>query len=280
MELSRGLENLPVTVWPPLNEPLAFEYSPDHVTAEGGGPDPSEITLPGCNCHSPSCLPSMCACLHYGENYNNLCINCEGNGLDFSKPIFECNTMCQCGEMCQNRVVQRGLQFKLEVFKTTRKGWGVRTLEFIPKGRFVCEYAGEILNFREAYRRIRLQSSSDSNYIIVIREHLSNGQVIETFVDPTYIGNVGRFLNHSCEPNLIMVPVRIDSMVPKLALFAACDISANEELSYDYSGRYSNYFPFKKHEKLQEEEESKKTCYCEAKLCTGFLPYDRSLFCK
>lgn len=25
------------------------------------------------------------------------------------------------------------------------KGWGLRTLDFIPKGRFVCEYAGEVL---------------------------------------------------------------------------------------------------------------------------------------
>ncbi|XP_061474542.1 histone-lysine N-methyltransferase SETMAR [Rhineura floridana] len=280
MDVSQGLENFPVTVWPPLEQPPAFQYSPDHVTGEGGGPDPTEISFNGCSCHSSSCLASMCSCLRYGENYNNSCINCEGNEFDFSKPIFECNTMCQCGELCQNRVIQRGLQFRLEVFKTAKKGWGVRTLEFISKGRFVCEYAGEVLNFREACRRIQLQTLSDSNYIIAIKEHLCNGQIMETFVDPTYVGNVGRFLNHSCDPNLFMVPVRIDSMVPKLALFASRDICANEELLYDYSGRYHNYMPEKDQEKLQQVEKSKKPCYCGAKMCIGFLPYDSCLFYK
>ncbi|XP_062979479.1 histone-lysine N-methyltransferase SETMAR isoform X2 [Elgaria multicarinata webbii] len=279
MDVTRGLENFPVPVWPRLEQPPTFQYSPDHVIGAGDGPDPSEVSFPGCSCHSPSCLASLCSCLRYGENYNSSCINSEGNELDFSKPVFECNTMCPCGELCQNRVIQRGLQFRLEVFKTTKKGWGLRTLEFIPKGRFVCEYAGEILDFKEARRRIQLQTSSDPNYIIAVREHFHGEQILETFVDPTYIGNIGRFLNHSCEPNLLMVPVRIDSMVPKLALFADRDICADQELTYDYSGRYRNYLPVKDQEKLQKEE-SKKPCYCRAKLCTGFLPYDSSLFYK
>lgn len=110
---------------------------------------------------------------------------------------------------------------------------------------------------------------------------MSDEQIMETFVDPTFVGNVGRFLNHSCEPNLLMVPVRIDSMVPKLALFAARDICKEEELSYDYSGRYCNCLPVKDQENLQPaNKESKKPCYCGAKLCTGFLPYDGSIFCK
>uniref|UniRef100_A0A8C8RUK2 SET domain-containing protein n=1 Tax=Pelusios castaneus TaxID=367368 RepID=A0A8C8RUK2_9SAUR len=121
-----------------------------------------------------------------------------------------------------------------------RHGWGLRPLESIPKGRFVCEYAGEVLGFSEACRRIQAQTPQDSNYIIAVREHLYDGQIMETFVDPMYIGNVGRFLNHSCEPNLFMVPIRINSLVPKLAFFAAADISAGEELSYDYSGRFHN----------------------------------------
>ncbi|XP_066472929.1 histone-lysine N-methyltransferase SETMAR [Tiliqua scincoides] len=280
MDLAGGAENFPVTLWPRLEEPPPFQYSPDHVAGAGGGPDPSEISFPGCNCQSASCLTSACSCLCYGENYSNSCIKCEGNELDYSKPVFECNTMCPCGELCQNRVVQRGLQFRLEVFRTAKKGWGLRTLESIPKGRFVCEYAGEILDFREACRRIHLQTSKDSNYILAIREHMSDEQIMETFVDPTYVGNVGRFLNHSCEPNLFMVPVRIDSMVPKLALFAARDICAEEELSYDYSGRYQNYLPVQDQEKLQQAKESKKPCYCGTKLCTGFLPYDSSIFYK
>lgn len=158
-----------------------------------------------------------------------------------------------------------------------KKGWGLRTLEFIPKGRFVCEYAGEVLGFSEVQRRIHLQTSHDSNYIIAVREHIYSGQIMETFVDPTYIGNIGRFLNHSCEPNLLMIPVRIDSMVPKLALFAAKDILPGEELSYDYSGRFLNQVSSKDKEKI-DCSPPRKPCYCGAQSCTTFLPYDSSLY--
>uniref|UniRef100_A0A8C9QED6 SET domain-containing protein n=1 Tax=Spermophilus dauricus TaxID=99837 RepID=A0A8C9QED6_SPEDA len=157
-----------------------------------------------------------------------------------------------------------GLQFHLQVFKTEKKGWGLRTLEFIPKGRFVCEYAGEVLGFSEVQRRVCLQTAQDSNYIIAIREHVCDGQVMETFVDPTYVGNAGRFLNHSCEPNLLMIPVRIDSMVPKLALFAAKDIWPGEELSYDYSGRFLNLMDREAKERLHDEK-LRKPCHCGTK---------------
>uniref|UniRef100_A0A8B9TKY6 Histone-lysine N-methyltransferase SETMAR n=1 Tax=Anas platyrhynchos TaxID=8839 RepID=A0A8B9TKY6_ANAPL len=147
--------------------------------------------------------------------------------------------------------------------------WGFLFLEFIAKGRFVCEYAGEVLGFNEACRRIQAQKPQDSNYIIAVREHLHSGQVMETFVDPTYIGNVGRFLNHSCEPNLFMVPVRVDFH----------DIAAGEELSYDYSGRFCNS-PLTSREQQTSEEDNRvrKPCYCGSRACASFLPWDGSLF--
>lgn len=44
--------------------------------------------------------------------------------------------------MCQNRVVQHGIQVRLQVFNTEKKGWGVRCLDDIDKGTFVCTYSG------------------------------------------------------------------------------------------------------------------------------------------
>ncbi|NWZ25248.1 SETMR methyltransferase, partial [Asarcornis scutulata] len=254
------------------------QYSPDNVPGADGDVDPTEITFPGCSCLTSSCVAPVCSCLRQGENYDNLCLRAADNE-EYARPIFECNALCRCGESCQNRVVQRGLQLRLEVFKTAKKGWGLRTLEFIAKGRFVCEYAGEVLGFNEAHRRTQAQTPQDSNYIIAVREHLHSGQVMETFVDPTYIGNVGRFLNHSCEPNLFMVPVRVDSMVPKLALFAARDIAAGEELCYDYSGRFCNS-PLTNREQQTSEEDNRlrKPCYCGSRTCASFLPWDGSLF--
>ncbi|NXN26835.1 SETMR methyltransferase, partial [Nycticryphes semicollaris] len=255
------------------------QYSPDSVAGADGDVDPTEVTFPGCSCLTSSCVVHACSCLCRGENYTSLCLRPADKEEEYTRPVFECNSMCRCGESCANRVVQRGLQFRLEVFKTQRKGWGVRTLEFIAKGRFVCEYAGEVLGFNEARRRIQAQTSEDSNYIIAVREHLHSGRLLETFVDPTRIGNVGRFLNHSCEPNLFMVPVRVDSMVPKLALFAATDISAGEELSYDYSGRFRNVpITNREQEWSEEDKRLRKPCYCGSRTCGSFLPWDSSLF--
>uniref|UniRef100_A0A8C5LGW0 Histone-lysine N-methyltransferase SETMAR n=1 Tax=Jaculus jaculus TaxID=51337 RepID=A0A8C5LGW0_JACJA len=274
-DVARGMENFPVSVW--LREagpgPAPFQYTPEHVAGPGADIDPSQITFPGCMCVKTPCVLGTCSCIHHEDNYDKLCLRDIGLETKYTRPVFECNVLCQCGEHCTNRVVQRGLQFHLQVFQTDKKGWGLRTLQLIPKGRFVCEYAGEVLGLSEVRRRIHLQTAYDSNYIIAIREHVYNGQVMETFVDPTYIGNIGRFLNHSCEPNLLMIPVRIDSMVPKLALFAAKDILPGQELSYDYSGRFLNHMDSKDKERV-DHRKFRKPCYCGVKSCMTFLPYD------
>lgn len=38
--------------------------------------------------------------------------------------IYECNARCSCGDNCKNRVVQFGRKVKLQIFKTTNRGWG------------------------------------------------------------------------------------------------------------------------------------------------------------
>lgn len=47
--------------------------------------------------------------------------------------------------MCTNKLVQHGLQVRLQLFKTQNKGWGIRCLDDVAKGSFVCIYAGKIL---------------------------------------------------------------------------------------------------------------------------------------
>ncbi|XP_034249281.1 histone-lysine N-methyltransferase eggless isoform X2 [Thrips palmi] len=57
--------------------------------------------------------------------------------------IYECNEQCKCSKKtCLNRVVQHPLQLQLQLFKTPNKGWGLRCVNDIPKGTFICIYAG------------------------------------------------------------------------------------------------------------------------------------------
>ncbi|RXI02806.1 hypothetical protein DVH24_002884 [Malus domestica] len=60
--------------------------------------------------------------------------------------------ICACPP-CYNRVSQRGIKFQLEIFKTESRGWGVRSLNSIPSGSFICECIGELLEEKEAEER-------------------------------------------------------------------------------------------------------------------------------
>ena len=57
---------------------------------------------------------------------------------------------CKCSQNCTNRLVQHGLKWKLQVFKTSMKGYAIRTLQDIPQGSFICVYTGELLSSKQA----------------------------------------------------------------------------------------------------------------------------------
>jgi histone-lysine N-methyltransferase SETMAR len=135
---------------------------------------------------------------------------------------------------------------------------------------FVCEYAGEVLSYEEAKRRTLAQEKKDMNYIITLNEHCQHG-VIKTHIDPRYFGNVGRFLNHSCDPNLTMLPIRVNNEIPLLCLFANREIRIGEELTFRY-GLLSET------ESRVENDTDLLPCYCGTQACTGYLPFDSSLF--
>ncbi|CAK6958322.1 histone-lysine N-methyltransferase SETMAR isoform X1 [Scomber scombrus] len=288
VDLSNGLESVPVLIQQNSQTFPAFQYSPDNVEGPGCTIDPSEVTLPGCSCHSLSCSTASCPCLQtHGQVYDSAgtLLNISRTDTGYCSPVFECHALCTCSDTCSNRVVQRGLRHRLEVFSTRNRGWGVRTLEPIPRGTFVCEYAGEVISFEEAKHRQLAQGPEENNYIIAVREHGGTGSVTETFVDPALVGNVGRFLNHSCLPNLFMLPVRVHSVVPRLALFAGRDIDTQEELTFDYSGGYSNQPPVQllstqtdaAIQASRTDALQRKTCHCGANSCAQFLPLDLSI---
>lgn len=177
--------------------------------------------------------------------------------------------------MCVNRVVQGGVKVRVELFWTVKKGIGVRTLEDVEPGAFVCEYAGEIISSDEARKRSLAQRKEDMNYIITVNEHCKSG-VIKTHVDPRNFGNVGRFLNHSCDPNLSMVPVRVDTEIPLLSLFANRKISSGEELTFHYG--LSSVAERTVHSDIDQKEGGLIPCDCGSPACQGYLPFDKTLF--
>lgn len=92
-------------------------------------------------------------------------------------------------------------QFKLGIFKSDDgRGWGVKALEKIPKGRFVVEYVGEIVTSDEAIRRSNLGLNPfHKTYLFDLQ--YGEGADYEYVVDGAKFGNVSHFINHSVSPH-------------------------------------------------------------------------------
>ncbi|CAN7051931.1 unnamed protein product [Brassica oleracea var. botrytis] len=124
---------------------------------------------------------------------------CEGHLI--RKFIKECWRKCGCDMMCGNRVVQRGIRCQLQVYFTQEgKGWGIRTLQDLPKGTFVCEYIGEILTNTELYERNIRSTSERHTYPVTLDADWGSEKDLKDeealCLDATICGNVARFVNH------------------------------------------------------------------------------------
>uniref|UniRef100_A0ACD5WM58 Uncharacterized protein n=1 Tax=Avena sativa TaxID=4498 RepID=A0ACD5WM58_AVESA len=85
---------------------------------------------------------SSCACVKKngggGPPYN-----ADGTLVRGVPVVYECGVHCVCSATCPNRVTQRGMKHRLEVFRSTETEWGVRTLDLIQPGAFICEFSGD-----------------------------------------------------------------------------------------------------------------------------------------
>lgn len=94
------------------------------------------------------------------------------------------------------------MYFYLQVFLTKEgKGWGLRALEELPKGAFVCEYIGEILTNMELYERNKQSSGSERHtYPVLLDADWGSEGILKDedalCLDATHYGNVARFINH------------------------------------------------------------------------------------
>lgn len=167
---------------------------------------------------------------------------CKGHLI--RKFVKECWSKCGCGMNCGNRVVQKGIRQKLEVFFTSKgKGWGVRTLEDLPAGTFVCEYIGEILTNIELDTRNTARKGHSDHYPVLLDADWSSETMLKDeellCLDATTYGNVARFINHRCyDANLVDIPVEIESPdhhYYHIAFFTTRLVMALEELTWDYS---------------------------------------------
>lgn len=234
-DVSFGRENFPITSVNIVDDegpPLDFQYVTQSVETTPLSINRVISSLQSCSCKD-NCASTFCVC---SRNSVKCWYDQMGRLIqDFNQLeppyIFECNRNCRCWTSCNNRVVQNGIVCRLQLFKTKGRGWGVKTLRDIPQGSFICEYIGELISDSEADRR------EDDSYLF----DLDNKDGETYCIDARRYGNISRFINHLCEPNVIPVKVFVDHQdmrFPRICFFASRDVKAGEELGFDYGEKF------------------------------------------
>ncbi|KAG0625352.1 hypothetical protein M758_2G047800 [Ceratodon purpureus] len=162
--------------------------------------------------------------------------------------------MCPCGSLCTNQQFQKRDYAKVELFRCGKKGHGLQAKQRIPRGSFVIEYVGEVLDMPSFEARQKEYSMNSQKHFYFMT--LSANEVI----DACSKGNYGRFINHSCDPNCQTEKWMVDGEVC-IGLFAIRDVEKGEEITFDY-----NF--------VRVGGADAKKCECGANKCRGFIGVD------
>ncbi|KAJ6852967.1 histone-lysine N-methyltransferase, H3 lysine-9 specific SUVH1-like [Iris pallida] len=251
-DISSGRENIPVCL---VND-VDYEKGPCHFTYVTNVRYPSPIgsmkSFQRCMCQSV-CLPGDASCSCAQQNEADLPYSSNGLLVSRKPLVYECTASCPCSVNCRNRVTQKGIRFHFEVFKTRDRGWGLRSWDPIRAGTFICEYTGEVIDKTRlgndieennyVFQKLAQEKPLKWNYIPELLEEPSRAESSESsrplpiIISAKNMGNVARFMNHSCSPNVFWQPVLYDhgdEGFPHIMFFAIKHIPPMTELTYDY----------------------------------------------
>ncbi|XWS65266.1 hypothetical protein CRYUN_Cryun05aG0078800 [Craigia yunnanensis] len=270
-DLTSGAESLPVSLVNDVDDEKGPAYFTYYPFLKYSKPVNSTESLTGCSCLG-GCLAgnSNCPCIQRNGGY----LPYTANGVLVSQKalIHECGSSCKCPPNCKNRVSQTGLKVGLEVFKTKDKGWGLRSWDPIRSGAFICEYAGEAIDISRAEE---FGDENDDDYIFYATRTNQPGEVMlgvsnETPKVPFPLivsakdgGNVARFMNYSCSPNVFWQPVLRENNRESdlhIVFYAVRHIPPMKELTYGYG-----FVP------PDKANQRKKKCLCGSAKCVGYF---------
>jgi SET domain-containing protein len=163
---------------------------------------------------------------------------------------IECTGDCGCGPECQNQRFQQRQYADVTVIQTEKKGYGLRADTNLRPHDFIFEYIGEVIN-EANFRRRTIQYNDEG-----IKHFYFMSLTKNEFVDATKKGNLGRFCNHSCNPNCYVDKWVVGDKL-RMGIFAERKIKAGEELVFNYNvDRYGA---------------DPQPCYCGEPNCTGYI---------
>ncbi|KAI5589275.1 hypothetical protein POPTR_005G182100v4 [Populus trichocarpa] len=161
---------------------------------------------------------------------------------------------CPCGDHCSNQQFQKRNYAKMTWERCGKKGFGLRLDEDISRGQFLIEYVGEVLDVHAYEARQKDYASKGHKHFYFMT--LDGSEVIDACAK----GNLGRFINHSCDPNCRTEKWVVNGEIC-IGLFALRDIKMGEEVTFDY-----NY--------VRVVGAAAKRCYCGSPQCRGYIGGD------
>ncbi|KAI4364813.1 hypothetical protein MLD38_020856 [Melastoma candidum] len=277
LDISQGKEANPIPAVNTIDneKPPTFSYMTRVIYPESCRSLPPK----GCDCVRKCSDSTKCACAV--RNGGAIPFNHNGAIVEAKALVYECGPHCKCPPTCHNRVSQHGIKFPLEIFKTESRGWGVRSLASIPSGCFICEYVGELLEDKEADKM-----TGNDEYLFDIGNNYNDtglwGELKAIMpdseagssevagddgftIDAARCGNIGRFINHSCSPNIYAQNVLYDhedKRIPHIMFFAMENIPPLQELTYHYNYKIDGV-------RDADGNIRMKSCYCGTSECTG-----------
>ncbi|CAN0862840.1 Histone-lysine N-methyltransferase, H3 lysine-9 specific SUVH3 [Linum grandiflorum] len=283
-DLTSGAESVPVSLVNDVDEekgPAYFTYLASVKYSKS-----FKLAQPslGCNCRK-ECRANdeKCSCMRLNGSMSPYVLN--GTLVSRKPLVYECGPSCPCIGNCKNRVSQTGLKVHLEVFKTKGRGWGLRSWDPIRAGAFICIYAGEA---SEKVKSAQNGEASDGDdYVFdttreyesfrwncepgLIEEDLNDRDEqydipFPLVISAKNVGNVARFMNHSCEPNTFWQPVVYENNNEthiNIAFFAIRHIPPMTELTFDYGISRDGGSSSPSH--------GRKKCLCGSSRCKGYF---------
>ncbi|KAI9887678.1 MAG: histone methyltransferase set2 [Watsoniomyces obsoletus] len=226
------------------------------VKAENGMPENYGFhMLEGCT-YTPKALGSSdqealgCDCSEERVGDRNVACGEESDCINRLTKVECVDDECNCGAACQNQRFQLRQWADVAVIKTEKKGRGLEAKTDLHPNDFIYEYVGEVIN--EASFRRRMIQYDEEGITHFYFMSLQKG----VFIDATKKGNLGRFCNHSCNPNCYVDKWVVGDKL-RMGIFAKRRIRAGEELVFNYNvDRYGA---------------DPQPCYCGESNCTGFI---------
>jgi uncharacterized protein len=135
------------------------------------------------------------------------------------------------------------LNYKVEIRRSKIAGTGAYAAVSIPALKKIGNMEGEIISYKEAQKRVKLQPGN-----VLFMVEFDNEDIA---LDASKQSNELRFINHSCDPNVYM-----RRAYRKVEYYTRYAIKKGEELTCDYG---------------ETHHEGTLPCKCGAKNCRGFI---------